>query len=157
MLICHAEHLSRHLAVHNLNPGSLSDNIAEKLELTSSRPCYILLRYCRRCIFAFRLSAVRAPSTVKLGRMHSATPSWGVKLQPSDRAANYSTAFHSTLPLFGYVALAPKRKSNPSWHNLKQSAAKLPAHLIHFISTLLAATCRIPCCSQPALRPARSN
>lgn len=37
--------------MHNLNPGSSSDNAAEKLKLTTSQPCYILLS------FAFSLSA----------------------------------------------------------------------------------------------------
>lgn len=80
-------HLSRHLAVHNLNPSSLSDNTAGEIEInfiaTVLHPAE--LRFPPFC---------RAPSTVKFGRMHSATPSsvpCGELSQPSDRAANYSS------------------------------------------------------------------
>ena len=143
--------------MHNLKPGSLSDSTAEKLKLTPSRPCYILLRYCRRCPFAFRFPPFCcAPSTVKFGRMHSATPSsiplWGVKLQASDRAANYSAAFHSTaitlIPVVWLCCSSPKKKVQSFQAQSKTVSGQAS---IHFVSTLLAATCPIPCCNQPAL------
>ena len=88
-------------------------------------------------VFAFSLSAFLLCAQYNQIRSHALRHDiqhslWGVKLQPSDRAANYSAAFHSTAVnltprLFGCAALAPKRKSNLSWHNQKQSAAKLPS------------------------------
>lgn len=116
-------HLSRHLAVHNLNPSSLSDNTAEKLKLTSSQPCYILLN------FAFSLSAFLLCAQYSQIRSHALRHAlqrslWGVKPTLGSR----SQLFVNLTPrLFGCAALAPKRKSNPSRHNQKQSAAKLPS------------------------------
>ena len=102
-------HLSRHLAVHNLNPSSLSDNTAEKLKLTSSQPCYILLS------FAFSLSAFLLCAQYSQIRSHALRHAlqrslWGVKPTLGLR----SQLFVNLTPrLFGCAALAPKRKSNP--------------------------------------------
>ena len=132
--------------MHNLNPSSLSDNTAEKLKLTSSQPCYILLS------FAFSLSAFLLCAQYSQIRSHALRHAlqrslWGVKPTLGSRSQLF---VNLTSQLFGCAALAPKRKSNPSRHNQKQSAAKLP-------STLLAATCPIPCCNQPALSLAAAS
>jgi len=82
-------HLSRHLAVHNLNPGSLSDNRGEiEIDFIATMLHSAELRF-----FAFCLSAVRPVQSISVActpprPQHSL---WGVKLQPSDRAANYSS------------------------------------------------------------------